>query len=120
MRTNLAIINQRAVVTGSIARNVAGQPKFCIIAAPPTRPTSAPPEKVTNRKLFLWKDLPNDTKGNRKHRHPNSLCRSSGDHKFHIGGKSSCDNTYGVDCHYNEQYLFLAVNVRELSLRIIQ
>jgi hypothetical protein len=43
---NFTIINHSAIVTGSIARNVAGQPKFWIMAAPPIRPTTAPPENV--------------------------------------------------------------------------
>src|SRR5215212_11728175 len=44
IRTNLAIISQSSIAAGRIARNVACQPKFWIMAAPPTRPTTAPPE----------------------------------------------------------------------------
>src|SRR3569833_185772 len=46
IRTNLAIISQSSIAAGRIARNVACQPKFWIMAAPPTRPTTAPPENV--------------------------------------------------------------------------
>src|ERR671927_1604727 len=46
IRTNLAIIIQSSIAAGRIAKNVACQPKFWIMAAPPTRPITAPPEKV--------------------------------------------------------------------------
>src|SRR5919197_139590 len=46
IRTYFAIINQSAIAAGSIATNVACQPKFWIMAAPPTKPTTAPPENV--------------------------------------------------------------------------
>jgi hypothetical protein len=117
MRTNLPIITHSAMATGSIARNVACHPKFWIIAAPPTRPTTAPPGKgraeyrLAYCHLFLGEDFPDDSKGDWEHGHPDALHGPCHYHELDVGGKAPGYDAYNVDAHHDEQYLFLAIDV---------
>src|SRR5579884_102218 len=66
-------------------------------------------------KFFLRNNFSNDAKGDRKHGHTHTLRRPCSNHEFDTGRKSSSQNAYCIDCHYYEQYLFLAIDIRELA-----